>query len=73
MTCATVRGIELDYDSFGEVGAPAILLIQGLGMPAAMWPDVFVGTLVAEGYRVVTFDNRDCGGSSARRTASAPL
>ncbi len=41
-------------------------------MPAAMWPDVFVETLVAEGYRVVTFDNRDCGGSSRLADAGVP-
>jgi pimeloyl-ACP methyl ester carboxylesterase len=37
-----------------------------------MWPDVFVETLVAEGYRVVTFDNRDCGGSSRMVYAGVP-
>jgi pimeloyl-ACP methyl ester carboxylesterase len=41
-------------------------------MPAAMWPDVFVETLVDEGYRVVTFDNRDCGGSSRMADAAVP-
>jgi pimeloyl-ACP methyl ester carboxylesterase len=63
MTCATVRGIELDYDSFGDVGAPAILLVMGLGMPGIAWPDPIVVGLAAAGFRVIRFDNRDCGHS----------
>ncbi|MGZ8203926.1 MAG: alpha/beta fold hydrolase [Burkholderiales bacterium] len=61
---ATVRGIELDYETLGDVGAPAILLIMGLGMPGIAWPDPFVDGLVAAGFRVIRFDNRDCGRSS---------
>jgi pimeloyl-ACP methyl ester carboxylesterase len=63
VTHATVRGIELDYESFGAAGAPAILLVMGLGMPGIAWPDPFVDGLVAAGFRVVRFDNRDCGHS----------
>jgi proline iminopeptidase len=37
-----------------------------------MWPDVFVATLVAQGFQVVTFDNRDCGGSSRLAAAGVP-
>ena len=72
MPTAEGNGLRFEYESFGAPDAPAILLIQGLGMPAAMWPDVFVETLVAEGYRVVTFDNRDCGGSSRMADAGIP-
>jgi pimeloyl-ACP methyl ester carboxylesterase len=72
MPIAEGNGLQFDYESSGAQDAPAIMLIQGLGMPAAMWPDVFVATLVAEGYRVVTFDNRDCGGSSRLVDAGVP-
>jgi pimeloyl-ACP methyl ester carboxylesterase len=72
MPIAAGNGLQFDYESFGAPDAPAILLVQGLGMPAAMWPDVFVQTLAAEGYRVVTFDNRDCGGSSRMVDAGVP-
>jgi pimeloyl-ACP methyl ester carboxylesterase len=72
MPVAAGNGLRFDYETFGAQDAPAILLIQGLGMPAAMWPEVFVSTLVAEGYRVVTFDNRDCGGSSRLTEAGVP-
>ena len=64
MTSATVRGIELDYESRGDAGAPAILLIMGLGMPGIAWPDPIIDGLVAAGFRVIRFDNRDCGHSS---------
>ena len=65
VTHTTVRGIELDYESFGAAGAPAILLVMGLGMPGIAWPDPLVDDgLVAAGFRVIRFDNRDCGHSS---------
>jgi pimeloyl-ACP methyl ester carboxylesterase len=66
------NGLRLEYDVVGAPAAPAVLLIQGLGMPAAMWPDRFVDTLVAQGYRAVTFDNRDCGGSSRLTSTGVP-
>jgi pimeloyl-ACP methyl ester carboxylesterase len=71
VTIAAVRNIELDYESFGEDGAPCILLIMGLGMPGVAWPDAFVAGLVAAGFRVIRYDNRDCGRSS--KIASGPL
>jgi pimeloyl-ACP methyl ester carboxylesterase len=37
---------------------------MGLGMPSALWPEPVVQTLTGAGYRVVTFDNRDAGGST---------
>ena len=69
------NGIELDYQVRGAPDASPLLLVMGLGMPAAMWPDPFVDALVAEGFRVVTFDNRDSGGStrlSGTRVPSVP-
>ncbi len=72
MPFATAAGLKFEYETTGAKDAPAVLLIQGLGMPAAMWPDVFLDTLVAEGFRVVTFDNRDCGGSSRITAGGIP-
>jgi proline iminopeptidase len=66
------NGIDLDYDVRGDATAPPLLLIMGLGMPAAMWPDPFVDALVAEGLRVVTFDNRDSGGSTRLEGTRVP-
>jgi proline iminopeptidase len=71
---ATIRsnGIELDYSVQGDPAAPPVLLIMGLGMPAAMWPDEFVQALVAQGLRVITFDNRDSGGSTRLESVAVP-
>jgi pimeloyl-ACP methyl ester carboxylesterase len=63
MTLAAIGGLELDYESFGHADTPAILLIMGLGMPGVAWPDPLVDGLVAAGFRVIRFDNRDCGHS----------
>jgi pimeloyl-ACP methyl ester carboxylesterase len=56
MADATVDGIRLTYDVFGE-GAP-VLLVCGTGQRAFTWQIFQVPALVAAGYQVVTFDNR---------------
>ncbi|HRD92535.1 MAG TPA: alpha/beta hydrolase [Accumulibacter sp.] len=58
------NGIEICYQSLGDPGAPAILLIMGLGMQLVAWPDAFCIGLVERGFRVVRFDNRDAGHST---------
>ena len=55
------NGLEIEYESLGDPAAPAILLIMGLGMQLLAWPDAFCESLVAHGYRVIRFDNRDVG------------
>ena len=64
MPVTEVNGVQIAYEVRGEPSAPAVLLVMGLGMPAAMWPDEFVQALLERGFRVVTFDNRDSGASS---------
>ena len=71
MPLAAIDDVTLDYEVHGEPDAPAVLLVMGLGMPAAMWPDEFVRTLLDRGLRVVTFDNRDSGAST--RLARLPV
>jgi proline iminopeptidase len=53
--------LHIEYESFGDPSQPTIVLIMGLGMQLIDWPDDFCHGLVARGYRVVRFDNRDCG------------
>ena len=65
------QGIELCCRVDGDPGNPAILLIAGFGQQLNVWPRAFVDALVAKGYRVVRFDNRDVGRSS-RSDAPAP-
>jgi pimeloyl-ACP methyl ester carboxylesterase len=72
MPTLTTNGIELEYEVRGDAAAPPLLLIMGLGMPAAMWPDEFVQALVGHGFRVITFDNRDSGGSTRLAGAAIP-
>lgn len=58
------NGIDICYESLGDPGAPAILLIMGLGMQLIAWPDTFCARLVEQGFRVIRFDNRDTGRST---------
>lgn len=72
MPVIAVEGLTIDYQSRGDAAAPTILLIMGLGLPAAMWPDEFVDELLARGFRVVRFDNRDSGGSTSLQHSTPP-
>jgi pimeloyl-ACP methyl ester carboxylesterase len=53
--------VELHYETLGEPGDPALLLIAGLGAQLIIWHDEFCHSLVDRGFYVVRFDNRDCG------------
>ena len=66
------NGIEIEYDSFGNNEAEAILLISGLGTQMIRWSETFCQTLAAQGYRVIRFDNRDAGLSTRFDNASMP-
>jgi pimeloyl-ACP methyl ester carboxylesterase len=65
MARLTANGLQLEVESFGANGDPAVLLIMGLGMQLTAWPDLFCQALASAGYRVVRFDNRDIGLSDA--------
>jgi len=58
------NGISLAWESHGEAGRPVILLVMGLGANLLLWPDELVTLLAGAGFRVVRFDNRDCGRST---------
>lgn len=64
MPKAQANGIELEYESFGSEDDETILLIMGLGAQLTQWPVELCEALVARGYRVIRFDNRDTGLSS---------
>jgi pimeloyl-ACP methyl ester carboxylesterase len=55
------NGIHIEVDDQGPRDAPVVLLIMGLGMQLIGWPDELVALLLARGFRVVRFDNRDAG------------
>ena len=69
---AIVNDIEIAYQSFGDEQHPCILLIMGLGSQMQTWPDGFCTRLAECGYRVVRFDNRDCGQSSVMDKGGVP-
>lgn len=66
------NGIEIAYEEHGSAEDPVLLMVQGLGMPLAAWPQVLIEALVAERFRVVIFDNRDIGQSQLLRDMKVP-
>ena len=56
-----VNGIEIYYETFGNPENPAVLLIMGLDAQCVIWSMNFIEPLVAAGYYVIRFDNRDIG------------
>ena len=61
MPRATSNGIEIEYETFGALSAPPLLLIAGLGSQMLSWDDDFCALLAGRGFRVIRFDNRDSG------------
>ena len=71
MTAAAVNGITIEYDVHGDDGGEPLLLVMGLGGQMVAWPLEFVDRLIAKGFRVIRFDNRDIG-LSTMMPAPAP-
>lgn len=73
----TARSGDLDiyYEDMGDPRDPPVLLIMGLGAQLLLWRTAFCEKLVAQGLRVIRYDNRDVGLSSklGRERADAPL
>jgi pimeloyl-ACP methyl ester carboxylesterase len=59
----TVNGVDLCYETFGDPGDPAMLLVMGLATQMVGWPDEFCEALANRGFHVIRFDNRDIGRS----------
>ncbi|WP_159500537.1 alpha/beta fold hydrolase [Microbacterium sp. 18062] len=53
--------VRIYYEVFGRPGDPLVVLISGGGAQLLSWRPELIGLLVAEGLRVVRFDNRDTG------------
>lgn len=58
------NGMEINFEAFGDSQNATILLIMGNGVDHTLWPPEFYEPLVEAGYYVVSFDNRDVGGST---------
>lgn len=59
-----INEITVGVESFGDEGAPLVLLVGGTTMLS--WPDALCARLAAEGRRVVRYDLRDSGESTSR-------
>ena len=68
----TANGIAIHYEEHGDPAGPAMLLIMGLGAQMTYWPIELVEALVARGFRVIRYDNRDIGLSHKFHGAKAP-
>jgi pimeloyl-ACP methyl ester carboxylesterase len=66
------NGIRIAYETHGHPDDPVLLLVMGLGAQLIDWPADFVTELAAQGFRVVTFDNRDSGLSTALEDRGVP-
>lgn len=66
------NGIALEYEIYGGETAPPLLLVMGLGGQLTLWPIELVEALVARGFRVIRYDNRDIGLSTKFDAAGIP-
>jgi pimeloyl-ACP methyl ester carboxylesterase len=66
-----VNGVDLCVEEFGDPGDPAVLLIGGAASSMDWWEDAFCARIAAGGRRVIRFDPRDTGRSTAS-PAGAP-
>jgi pimeloyl-ACP methyl ester carboxylesterase len=57
----SANGIALEVEDHGSPSGEPLVLIMGLGMQLVAWHIDFVAMLVARGFRVIRFDNRDAG------------
>lgn len=61
MPYTDVDDISIYYEAFGREDDPLVVLISGGGAQLLSWRPEFIEQIVAEGFRVVRFDNRDTG------------
>jgi pimeloyl-ACP methyl ester carboxylesterase len=57
-------GMDLCYQTFGDPGDEALLLVMGLGGPMTWWDPDFCQLLADRGFFVIRYDNRDTGRST---------
>ena len=72
MSRVTANGIQIEYETFGNLSGRPLLLIIGLGGQLIFWDDVLCRDLAARGHYVIRFDNRDAGFSTKFDEAGIP-
>ena len=66
------NGLAIEVDDQGPPDGVPLLMIMGLGMQLTAWPDELARLLVARGFRVIRFDNRDTGLSQGFESSATP-
>jgi pimeloyl-ACP methyl ester carboxylesterase len=61
MPTTRVNDLELYFDTFGDPDHETVLLVSGLGAQCPSYDDEMISSIVAAGFRVVRYDNRDVG------------
>lgn len=64
--------VSIAYETRGPEQGPAFVLIRGLSTQLIHWPERFLDRFSEAGFRVVVFDNRDCGLSTKFDHAGVP-
>ncbi|MCP3805333.1 alpha/beta fold hydrolase [Allokutzneria sp. A3M-2-11 16] len=72
MPIIEVNDVELWVEEFGDPTHPPVLLVMGSMSQGLLWPDELVGRIAAGGRRVIRYDHRDTGRSSALDFATTP-
>ncbi len=72
MAQISANGIDIEYERFGPEDRETVLLIMGLSGQLTLWPVELCDELVARGYHVIRFDNRDIGLSTKFDHAGLP-
>ncbi|WP_033287652.1 alpha/beta fold hydrolase [Amycolatopsis jejuensis] len=58
---ARVGELELCYETLGDPGDPALLLVMGFGVQMTEWDRAFVAAFADAGFHVIRYDHRDTG------------
>jgi pimeloyl-ACP methyl ester carboxylesterase len=61
MPFAIQGDVQLYFEVLGDQGLPTVLLLNGAGKQSIDAPDAFCAAIMARGFRVVRFDQRDTG------------
>jgi pimeloyl-ACP methyl ester carboxylesterase len=69
---ANANGLQITYDSFGDLADPVLILIMGLGTQMIHWNDEFCELLARNNLRIIRFDNRDIGKSTWLTSSPVP-
>ncbi|MEV3936677.1 alpha/beta hydrolase [Glycomyces sp. NPDC049804] len=63
--------VSLAYEDHGGAGGEPLLLVMGSAVSRRWWPPGLIAALIARGFHVAAFDNRDAGQSTRFPAATA--